>query len=95
MALLEAMSVGCPIVTTGTASIGDIIEDGVNGFITDDAETMKSKIKQIIEDQELGKQLGEKARLTILEKFHTDEFLNNWEQIFKLSADQPSSAIVE
>jgi len=46
LAMLEAMSVGCPIVTTGTAILSEIIEDGVNGFIADDVDIMRERIKK-------------------------------------------------
>ena len=40
-ALMEAMSCGCAVVSTETCMIPEVIENGVNGFITNDEKQMK------------------------------------------------------
>ena len=40
-ALMEAMSCGCAVVSTATCMIPEVIEHGVNGFITNDTQEMK------------------------------------------------------
>ena len=81
--LLEAMSCGSAVVTTATCMIPEIIENGVNGFMSNDEEELKDYIKQLLADEDLRKRLGEKARETVLTKFSQQNFIDNWNTIFK------------
>lgn len=80
--LLEAMSVGCPIVTTATTAMPEFIENGVNGFITNDPKVMRERLKELIDDPKLGKKIGDTGRQTIIEKFGQQRFLDEWNKAF-------------
>jgi glycosyltransferase involved in cell wall biosynthesis len=80
--LLEAMSCGCAIVSTATCMIPEIIQNGINGFISNDEEELKGYIKILLEDENLRKKIGNEARNTILEKFSQDTFINQWNNVF-------------
>lgn len=80
--LLEAMSCGCAVVSTATCMIPEIIENGKNGFISNDEEKLKNYIKMLLTDDEMRERLGKEARNTILEKFSQDTFINNWNNVF-------------
>jgi len=80
--LLEAMSCGCPIVSTATCMIPDIIENGVNGFISNDENELRSKIEYLLYNKEVAISMGEKARETIKKIFSETEFLNKWNRVF-------------
>lgn len=80
--LLEAMSCGCAVVSTATCMIPEIIENGVNGFISNDESELKSFTENLLKDEKLRQTIGQKARETILERFSEDEFINNWNNIF-------------
>ena len=77
------MSCGSAVVSTATCMIPEIIENGVNGFISNDEEELKSYITQLLQDEELRTTIGKKARETILTKFSEEKFINNWNNIFK------------
>lgn len=81
--LLEAMSVGCPVVTTATTAMPEFIEDGINGFITNDPEIMHERLKQLIDDPVLGKKLGDAGRQTIIEQFGEKRFLDEWDTVLQ------------
>ncbi len=53
--LLEAMQYELPIVTTKVGGNPEIVEDGVNGFLTDynDKEALKKSILKLIKDKKL------------------------------------------
>ena len=85
--LLEAMSCGCAVVTTDNCAITGIIEDGVNGFNTNDEDEMTARLKELREDEELADRLGEAAVETIKEKFAEQDFLDNWDKAFRDTAD--------
>ena len=64
--LLEAMALGMPVVSTDCPCGGprEVIEDGVNGFLipVGDEDALADRICRLIEDKELAKSFGEKAR---------------------------------
>jgi glycosyltransferase involved in cell wall biosynthesis len=76
------MSCGCAIVTTATCDIPSIIQHGVNGFISNDENELRSYCKQLLSDQELAKKMGLAARETIKEKFAEDRFVSQWNKVF-------------
>lgn len=83
--LLEAMSCGCAVVSTATCMIPEVIENGVNGFLSNDEEELKGYIKKLINEPETAAKMGQAARQTIIEKFSEESFINNWNEIFDLA----------
>ena len=80
--LLEAMACGCAVVTTATCMIPEIIENGVNGFMSNDEEELRGYVKKLLDDKELAINLGNQARETIKKNFSEEKFINNWNTIF-------------
>lgn len=82
LSMLEAMAVGCPIVTTDKQEISKIIEHGVNGFKSNNTNELIDYCKQLENDYELAKSLGQAARQTILDKFNINRFCVEWNKVF-------------
>lgn len=82
MSLLEAMSCGCAVVSTATCMIPEIIQNGYNGYISNDEEELRKYINIILNDESIRKELGRNARDTITQKFSENEFINNWNALF-------------
>jgi glycosyltransferase involved in cell wall biosynthesis len=80
--LLEAMSCGCAVVSTATCMIPSIIENGVNGLISNDESELREMINNVLENKELREKLGKAARQTILDRFSEHKFVANWNTIF-------------
>lgn len=86
-AVLEAMCIGVPIVTTAAGGMAEVIEDEVNGRIvqTYNSQAIYEAIKWTIENYEKSIHMAVKARETIVDK-HTHErqigvFVNHYKQI--------------
>jgi len=82
MSLLEAMSCGCAVVTVKASMMPEIIENGVNGFISDNMDELKKYIKEVLADDELRTKLGNAARQTIIDRFSQAKFIENWNKLF-------------
>ena len=80
--LLEAMSCGCAVVTTGTCMIPEIIKNGENGFMSNSPEELRRYVDNLLKDKKMAKEIGENARQTILENFGMEKFLNKWNDLF-------------
>jgi glycosyltransferase involved in cell wall biosynthesis len=87
MSLLEAMSAGCAVVSTANCMIPEIIQHGVNGFITNDEREMRGYLEDLLRDDKLAATLGQNARNTILEQFNLKSFVDNWDMVFRKASN--------
>ena len=62
MCALEAMALGTPVVSTPSDGMTDLLDDGVNGYLTDDDAVMAEKLLRIMNDPEHRTFLGENAK---------------------------------
>ncbi|HJO91123.1 MAG TPA: glycosyltransferase [Anaerolineales bacterium] len=71
--IVEAMSVGLPVVTTDVGSLPEIVENSVNGIVISerDPDGLSEALLQLIDDSALRDTLGRKARKTIIADFDT------------------------
>lgn len=65
--LLEAMSAGCPVVTTNTGNQGIYGTDGENIMIADSSEEIAKKVIKLLKDKELSEKISTNARNHIVE----------------------------
>jgi N,N'-diacetylbacillosaminyl-diphospho-undecaprenol alpha-1,3-N-acetylgalactosaminyltransferase len=69
--LLEAASMGLPIVTTKSAGCEDVVEDNLNGFLIPvrDAMALSCAILTLVDQPELRKRFGRISRQRAMEQF--------------------------
>lgn len=81
-ALVEAICVGLPIVTTKVSGTEELIENGENGFIVDigDKDTMAMAMTKLIEDESLRQKFAEKNKAQAV-KFETNAIVDQWEEV--------------
>jgi trehalose synthase len=69
LTVAEAMWKGTPVIGGNVGGIRYQIEDGVNGFLVSSVEETAARIVQLIKDEKLRRQLGNRARETVRERF--------------------------
>lgn len=79
LALLEAMATGMPVVSTPNKT--SPIIDGVNGFISDDISYLRTGVKMLLENPSRAREMGEKARETVVRQFGLSAFLSRWNKV--------------
>lgn len=94
MSLMEAMACGCCVISTETCMIPEIIEDGVNGFLSNDPEVLRFKIKEMLENPEEAKRIGENAKETIKNRFGIDKFVDSWNKMLYRSVKEYESVLL-
>ena len=62
MCALEAMALGTPVVSTPSDGMKDLIDDGINGYLTDDDTVMAEKLLAIMNDADHRNALGQQAQ---------------------------------
>lgn len=83
-ALMEAMMMGLPCISTDCSGSDEIIEDGVNGLLVPvgDKESLKKAIVKLIQDRGLRDRLGEAAEKTA-EGFAVEAIMNQWMKVIE------------
>ena len=69
--VLEAMSMGRPIITTDAPGCRETVIDGKNGFLVPvkDVDTLKSAMEKFIQEPDLISQMGKQSRIIAEEKY--------------------------
>ncbi len=81
LAMLEAMATGMPVVSWISPS--SPIINRVNGVLSDDLNYMRKKLQRLLIDINMAKEIGERGRQTVAEKFPLSGFIQNWNNAFE------------
>ncbi|XXA05371.1 glycosyltransferase family 4 protein [Paraburkholderia sp. A3BS-1L] len=79
LAIVEAMTVGLPIVGLATTELASVIRDGENGFVDTRTARLVQCMRTLIDDPALARQLGDAARRTARERFGIARFARDWD----------------
>ncbi len=84
-ALIEAMAMKLPVISTKIAAIPEIVEDGVSGILVhpNDENALAEVVIKLIEDQSLRKSLGDNARKRIEERFDINRNIVKYVELFE------------
>lgn len=80
LAVIEAMTLGMPILGLATTEMVTAIENGVSGYLETDPLKLVPHVQRLLRDQAEARRLGEGARRMALERFHIDRFVSDWER---------------
>jgi glycosyltransferase involved in cell wall biosynthesis len=69
--LLEAMACETPVICSDVASMPEIVDDGVTGFVVppNDPSALASRLSHLLDDPEGARQMGRRARAVVLNRF--------------------------
>jgi colanic acid/amylovoran biosynthesis glycosyltransferase len=86
-ALIEAMAMKLPVISTTVTGIPEIVEDGVSGMLVppNDEKALTDALIKLIQDSDLRKRLGENARKRVEEKFDVNKNINRYIDLFSAS----------
>jgi hypothetical protein len=82
LAVIEAMTIGMPVVALATTELPTVIENGVNGFVSCDPEELIGQMERLIEDPAEAARLGRNARETSQRRFGLERFARDWNRAF-------------
>lgn len=83
--ILEAMSLGKPVIRTNLAGIPEQIEDGINGFVVDpmDAKTLARTILTLLQNKDKRKEMGIKSLERYNRLFSYDKIVNKYINLYE------------
>jgi len=83
-AVLLAMSAGVPVVASRIGGLPEIIVDGGNGLLVDNsAAAVAEGIGKLRDSPALAARLGEAARLTVQERFTTEQMVHRTMEVYR------------
>lgn len=86
--LLEAMSIGLPIVGSSTAPVKEVIRDGQNGLLVDffSPDQLADAVSELLRDRDRACELGRAARETVLNNYSLEICVPQHMHLMKLVA---------
>lgn len=83
-ALLEAMMLGLPCISTLYPGVDEVIDDGKNGILVQrgDVDSLAGQIKRVLTDDDLRTELSRQALLTS-EAYKKEQVLKLWENVIE------------
>lgn len=95
LVFVEALMTGLPIVSVGprhlhhvfpdhqTFEVPDIIEDGVNGYCSDNVGELHRHVARLLNDHDLARRIGQAGRQTAIELFDSNKIRLQWLELFR------------
>src|SRR5437588_7594528 len=82
LTVAEAMWKATPVIGGNVGGIRYQIEDGVNGFLVSSVDETAERMVEVINDEKLRDQMGERARETVREKFLLPSYVEQYLDLF-------------
>ena len=81
-AMIEALCVGTPVISTKVSGTDELIRNGENGLLVDigDTEGLAKAYEKLLSNQELREQLGKEGQ-KLAAQFKTDTIVDQWEKL--------------
>ncbi len=84
LAVIEAMTIGMPVVALATTELPTVIENGVTGYVSCDIDRLINGMQFLLANPQEARQLGARARAVACERFGLDRFIRDWNRAFAL-----------
>lgn len=81
---LEAMACGVPVVTTNSSALGEVVQNGVAGYLCkqDDVASFVAAIKHLAADKKLREKMGRDGHKLVREKFSEELILQQYIELY-------------
>ena len=83
LAVLEAMTIGLPVVALATTEMATVIRHGVSGFIGTKPAALADYMRELARDRDLARAMGTHARHDARERFGIERFAADWDDAFR------------
>ena len=85
LAIVQAMSIGLPVVATNTGGIPEVVTTGKTGILVEAAKpkALAAAILELLRDHEKAKKMGKMAAQDVKIKFNLKEMIKETEKIYE------------
>lgn len=84
LAVIEAMTIGMPVVALATTELPTVIESGISGYISCDVSKLIEAMHFLLANRTEARRLGDNARAIASERFGLERFIRDWNAAFAL-----------
>jgi glycosyltransferase involved in cell wall biosynthesis len=83
--LLEAMSLGIPVIATNASGNPDLVQHDENGLLFESGDTRQlgEQIQEVLMDKELSNRLAKAGQRTVEERFSIQQVVEQYERLFR------------
>jgi len=84
-ALMQAMAVGVPVISTPVGSIDELVQHEATGLMVppQDADALRAAIERLLDEPALGQRLAQAARAWVQSRYSRERMLDSMEAIFR------------
>lgn len=82
LAVIEALTIGLPVVALATTELPAVIEDGQNGYVSCDPDELIERMSRLLADPAEARRLGDRAREMARTRFGLQRFIADWNSAF-------------
>ena len=82
LAVIEAMTIGMPIIALATTELPTVIQNDVHGYVSADLDVLSDRMQYLLDNPATAKLLGDNARQLALSRFGLSRFTSDWNTIF-------------
>jgi glycosyltransferase involved in cell wall biosynthesis len=82
LAVVEAMTIGMPIVGLATTEMSTVIDSGHNGYVDTRLDALADAMHTLLHDPALARRWGDGARDTARQRFGIERFVADWLDAF-------------
>jgi glycosyltransferase involved in cell wall biosynthesis len=93
LAVIEAMTIGMPVVALATTELPTVIENGVTGYVSCDVGELVERMRSLLADPMEARRLGVNARAVARARFGLDRFIRDWNAAFEQAISRQQSVI--
>jgi len=82
LAVCEAMMMGMPVIGLATTELSTVIDNGYSGFIHTSTDVLMDKMRMLLRDKSIARDIGANGREVAMERFNIKRFVRDWEALF-------------
>ncbi|HLJ66904.1 MAG TPA: glycosyltransferase [Chloroflexota bacterium] len=83
LAVIEAMTIGMPVVALATTELPTVIEDGYSGHVSCRFDYLIERMQFLLRNPGVARQMGANAREVALRRFGLNRFVRDWNAAFE------------
>lgn len=83
LAIIEAMTIGMPIIGLASTELSTVIVNGENGYVATDVDRLVEHMRALLANPAEARRLGDGARRTALERFGIERFVRDWDSLLR------------